>query len=116
MTLKKSYRVLASNLTDEYVVQLAVFEGKLSAHCSCPAGELGKNCKHKRGLLLGTVDTLPVEQAATAKSEIKLMVEGSQVPVMLKELENAEIAALAAEKRLERAKKALEKSTRENSD
>jgi len=53
--MKKEFEVRSSDGVTTYAVEFSLESGKLHIHCSCPAGVLGKWCKHKMWLISGDV-------------------------------------------------------------
>ena len=52
--------------------------GKLTANCSCPAGKVGQNCKHRLNILNGIIDGI-VSGNESEVQTIMLWLKGSDV-------------------------------------
>jgi uncharacterized Zn finger protein len=78
---------------------------KLSAYCTCPAGEHGQYCKHRFRILDGLTDGIVSNNLHEVK-EVNAWLPGTDVEIAL--IKMRELAAEA-----ERIKKALQKAKKE---
>ncbi|OGV70182.1 MAG: hypothetical protein A2283_24170 [Lentisphaerae bacterium RIFOXYA12_FULL_48_11] len=95
--------------TEPYDVVFNKTGNNLTAHCTCPAGEMRQHCKHRIHILLGDTEGI-VSQNKNDIAIVLSWLPGSDVEVCLKEFNEAEQAQNAAKKRLEVAKKKLAKA------
>ena len=102
--------VLSSDGDSSYVVEFVFDEGSLTVHCECPAGEFGKSCRHKLGLLQGDFSILANSDEKPLLDNVRQWVEKSKLNELLATLRSAEAAEKAAKASLAVAKKRLEKA------
>jgi uncharacterized Zn finger protein len=79
---------------------------KLTAHCSCPAGEVGQYCKHRLNILHGIIDGI-VSGNKSEVQTIMLWLKGTDVELALKQVREAEEKLDEAKKQLNGFKKKL---------
>lgn len=79
---------------------------KLTAHCSCPAGEVGQYCKHRLNILNGIVDGI-VSGNESEVQTILLWLKGTDVELALKQVREAEEKLETVKKQLNGFKKKL---------
>lgn len=81
----------ASSRKRPYRIEVLGQGGKVSVFCDCPAGALGRFCKHKAAVVSGddTILALPDEEQAAWKAACRLLSE-SALPAKLMELRDAE--------------------------
>ncbi len=65
-------------------------ESNLTAHCTCPAGQVGQYCKHRFGILKGEVKGI-VSGNETDVPTVQSWLPGTDVETALREVEEAEI-------------------------
>lgn len=107
--MKKEFEVRSSDGVTTYAVEFSLESGKLHIHCSCPAGVLGKWCKHKMWLISGDVAGVLGSRAADI-AEVLGWIRNSEFPRLLGETKLAEIEMQAAKIKMDNVKKALEKA------
>lgn len=108
--MKKGFEVRSSDGVATYVVVFSLESGKLHVYCGCPAGILGKWCKHKMRLISGDVSGLLHTSGAADFVEVQNWVGKSEFPRLLDEMKSAENEMQEAKTRMENLKKALEKA------
>ena len=107
--MKKEFEVRSSDGVTTYAVKFSLESGKLHVYCSCPAGVLGKWCKHKMRLISG--DVSGVLGSGTADFvEVRNWVRNSELPRLLDEMKLAEDEMHAAKTKMDNLKRALEKA------
>jgi hypothetical protein len=112
--VKIELKAASSSGDTYYTVEFSKHEdGKLRVFCSCPAGELGKFCKHKWRLMGGDQALLWDKSDGALLAEALKWVDASDFPSLytkVNELE-AQIETLKAE--LSKEKKNVERRIRE---
>lgn len=108
-----SVRVLSSDGINFYNVEFDRVGTKLAVNCSCAAGERGKVCKHKIGLLVSKEDPDAIETSAEIRAQITDWVNASTYPSLLKDCEDAKAKHLDAKENWDMAKYRLEKAMRD---
>ena len=101
--------VIQGSSPEPYTVQFKKSGDKLSAYCSCPAGENGQICKHRMRILEGNTEGLVssnAEEVKVAESWLK----GSNIETALADIRSAEVRFEAAKKELALLKKNLAKA------
>ena len=107
--MKKEFEVLSSDGVTTYVVEFLLESGKLHVYCGCPAGMLGKWCKHKMRLISGDVSgVLGVADFV----EVHNWLRNSEFPQLLDEMKLAEGEMQVAKTKMDNLKKALEKAAK----
>lgn len=107
--MKKGFEVRSSDGVTMYVVAFSLESGKLRVHCGCPAGVLGKWCKHKMRLISGDVSGV-LGSGAADMVEVLGWIRNSEFPRLLDEMKLAEGEMQAAKTKMDNVKKALEKA------
>lgn len=93
--------VKSSSRNEPYTVAVLLSETGLSITCSCPAGTLGKYCKHKIAVVLADEEILYDVDQNDGFQKAKVLISESSYPMLIEELR-------ASEKNLEAAKKSVE--------
>lgn len=106
--MKKEFEVQSSDGSTTYVVEFLLEPSKLHVYCSCPAGMLGKWCKHKMQLVSGDVSGVLGSSNAADFSEVQSWVKNSEFPRLLVEIKLAEDDIQVAKIKLANIKKVLE--------
>jgi hypothetical protein len=101
---------LSSDGVSTYEVHFTLRNHKVIVDCSCPAGELGKLCRHKIALLNGDTNILFDPSEEDALKAVQLWIQRTGYPKLLKEIEEAEKAVKTSQKRLIELKSNLEKA------
>ncbi|MHB1116334.1 SWIM zinc finger family protein [Sideroxydans sp.] len=109
--MKREFSILSSDGIRSYLAGFTVEEGVLNVFCSCPAGELGKWCKHKMALMSGDTK-MPGDLDSAVIDELRNLVGKSIFPQLVDAVQQAEKDVLMAKTKLGSAKKALENSVR----
>jgi hypothetical protein len=78
----------------------------LTAHCSCPAGEIGQYCKHRLNILNGIIDSI-VSGNVPEVQTVMTWLKGTDVEQALKQVHEAEDKLEEAKKQLNGFKKKL---------
>ncbi|MBI2286799.1 MAG: hypothetical protein HYU79_05065 [Nitrosomonadales bacterium] len=107
--MKKEFEVRSSDGVTTYAVEFSLESGKLRVHCGCPAGVLGKWCKHKMQLISGDVSSA-LGFGAADMDEVLDWIRDSEFPRLLDKMKLAEDEMQAAKTKMDNVKKALEKA------
>lgn len=107
--MKKEFEVMSSDGVTTYAVEFSLESGKLHVYCGCPAGILGKWCKHKMRLISGDVSGV-LGSGAADMVEVLGWIKNSEFPRLLGEIKLAENEMQAAKTKMDNVKKALEKA------
>lgn len=110
--MKKEFEVRGSDGVATYVVEFSLEFDKLHVYCECPAGMLGKWCKHKMRLVSGDVTGVLGVSGAADMAEIQAWIGNSEFPRLLGEMKLAEDEMQAAKTKMDSVKKALEKAAK----
>lgn len=89
-----------------YTTTFMKTQDNLSAHCTCPAGEIGQYCKHRLRILKGSTERI----VSGNQDEVQIVqswVLGSDVEKAIKEIEEAERAHETTKAKLALSKKKL---------
>lgn len=82
-------------------------EGRnLSAHCTCPAGESGRYCEHRIGILRGSAEDVLSENTADVAT-VAGWLKGTDVDAALQSVIRLEKEAVRIEQALSEAKQTL---------
>ena len=108
--MEKEFKVLSSDGVTTYAVKFSFGAGKLHVYCSCPAGVLGKWCKHKMQLISGDVSGAINTSKVDDFVEVQNWVRSSEFPRLLDALKLAEEEMQSAKAKINNVKKALEKA------
>jgi uncharacterized Zn finger protein len=79
---------------------------KITAFCSCPAGDSGTACKHRLSILAG-IKAGVVSNNSDQVKVVAAWLRGSNLAARMEELDQAEMAAENAKKAVSVAKKRL---------
>ena len=82
---------------------------KISATCTCPAGQFGNLCKHRTGLLAGDSSAV-VSDNSDQVSTVTTWIVGTETEANIAKLREAEKIAAKAKRDVTKAKKALTES------
>lgn len=106
------FEVLSSDGSTVYAVMVGESGGKVQTSCTCRAGELGKLCKHQIGMLSGKTDLLvsPNNVAREKLKEFVTQIANTECANYLDEMFAAEMEMKIQKKRLDNAKRNLEKT------
>lgn len=108
--MRKEFKVLSSDGVTSYVVEFLLESGKLHIHCGCPAGVLGKWCKHKMSFVSGDVAGVLESSAASDVAEVLIWIKNSEFSRLLDEMNLAEGEMREAKIKMDKTKKALERA------
>lgn len=86
----------------------------LRVSCNCQAGRLGKSCKHKIGFLRGQADLLANQDQLVGLERVKRLLENTDFPNLLSELDKCEVEVEIAKRNLSTIKELLEKKLKSN--
>jgi uncharacterized Zn finger protein len=103
--MKISIQAKSSSGEYLYTVDFIKENALLTAFCSCPAGILGKPCKHKFQLLSGNASMLENDSEIGKLKELKEWVDGSSFPHMHNKLTQIESEIAALKKEVKKEKK-----------
>ncbi|NTV13660.1 MAG: hypothetical protein HGA96_07000 [Desulfobulbaceae bacterium] len=84
----------------------------LSAYCSCPAGENGQICKHRRNIFSGITEGIVSNNLEDVKT-VQSWLCGTDVEVALAKVRKLEDEELAIKNALRAAKKELARTMRD---
>lgn len=104
----RQLRVTSSDGVSFYLVEFEWDSERLRITCDCRAGTLGKNCRHKEGLICGDSSLLKDPADIVVLNEVVEWVNQSPVRSAISRLHAAEAELKAAQARVKAAKKALE--------
>lgn len=86
------------------------FEPKgITVWCECAAGEFGKWCKHKIGMLRGDESLLAKPSQISLLNELRAIIASSDYPALLSEFDMAEAELAKAQDRVKKLRSAIEK-------
>jgi uncharacterized Zn finger protein len=94
--MKVVVQIKSSSQPVPYEVSVLVETGMLSIHCTCPAGEWGKYCKHKVAILLSDIGALYGDGEAEHFDEARKLIAASTLPALVAEIADAEKKAATA--------------------
>ncbi|MGD0572116.1 MAG: SWIM zinc finger family protein [Sedimentisphaerales bacterium] len=105
----KKLEVLAKSNSSEtpYTVECYLEENKISVFCSCPAGDNRLLCKHVKKIVAGDESIL---YDKNQKSELQMIVDnlkGTEISVLVSELDRQESIMEEAKRNAEKLKKKL---------
>jgi len=106
-----NFEVLSSDGATVYNVTVEINGEMVRAACTCKAGQLGKLCRHKIGILSGKTDSL-VSKSDDVNSELNKFVSDigdTACASYLTEMLAADAEMKEQKKRLDRAKRNLGK-------
>ena len=108
----KKVEILAKSSSSEtpYTVECYLGENKISVHCSCPAGDNRLLCKHVRKIVSGDESILYDRNQKREIEEIRNHLSGTEILLLLSELDKHESLLEEAKRNIEKAKKNLSKS------
>jgi uncharacterized Zn finger protein len=109
MGIKKHIELLAKSSSSDtpYTVRCYLEENKISVFCSCPSGDNRKLCKHVKKIVAGDESIL---YDKNQKSELQVIVEhlkGTEISVLVSELNKQESIKEEAERKADKLKKKL---------
>lgn len=93
---------------DAYSVTFHIDGPKVTAFCTCQAGENGQYCKHRFGIMDGDITNL-LSKNDHDVLRLKELMKGSELEVAYKRVLEAEAICQAAKRDLDAAKKTLAK-------
>lgn len=114
--MKHDFKALSSDGVTTYEVVFELLDGKLSVWCDCPAGSLGKLCKHKSHFLSGCTEDSQNQGRSDDFHEVMNWIKKSQLPSVIDEVCLAEKELELINKKLKKNKKSLEKALRDGVD
>jgi hypothetical protein len=79
---------------------------KITATCTCPAGQFGRLCKHRTGLLAGDASAVVSDNADQVNTVTEWII-GTETASNIAKLREAEKVMSKAKRELTKAKKAL---------
>ena len=105
----KKLEILAKSSSSEtpYTVECYLEENKISISCSCPAGDNRLLCKHVKKIVAGDESIL---YDKNQKSELQMIVDnlkGTEISVLVSELNRQESIMEEAKRNAEKLKKKL---------
>lgn len=102
--------VKSSSRPAPYCVEVVVEESRVSLFCDCPAGVLGKYCKHKEAIALGDENILFDEAQKQGFELAGKTIASSGIPRLFSELRDAERSAEEAKKHAKSLKAKIARS------
>lgn len=109
--MKKEFEVLSSDGVTTYILEFSDDTQKLYVYCNCPAGKLGKWCKHKLKLISGDDSMLVGSSKLADFIEVRNLIKNTKFQQLLDTLKVAEEEIQLAKAKMNKAKKALEKAS-----
>jgi uncharacterized Zn finger protein len=110
MGMKKVEILAKSSSSDTpYTVEWHLEENKISAFCSCPAGDNRMLCKHVRKIIAGDNSILYDKNQKKEMEAIRHHLKDTEIPLLLSELEKNESVLEEAKRNVEGAKRNLSK-------
>ena len=97
---------------EPYRVTFSKSGKKISAYCTCPAGENGQSCKHHFGILAGSAANV-ISNNVDDISKVSAWLPGSDIEEAWVEVKRLEYEADRIKTKLTRAKKNLTKAMRD---
>ena len=114
--MEKTLKARSSDGHSSYSVWFTFADGSLTIDCNCPAGELGKSCKHKLAFLLGKKDMLFCPEENGILAELQAWVNQTSYPELIRQIDHAEVELRRAQEKVKRAKSMLERAMKHGSD
>lgn len=108
--MRKEFKVQSSDGVTTYVVGFLLESSKLHVFCVCPAGVLGKWCKHKMQLISGEVSGVLGCTDVADMVEVQNWIRNSEFPRLLDEMKMVEKEMQIAKIKMNNVKKTLEKA------
>ncbi len=110
MGAKEHIEILAksSSSATPYVVRCYLEENKISAFCSCRAGDNRMLCKHVRRVMAGDESILYDRRQKNELEKIRNHLKDTQIPLLLSEMEEADEVLEKAKRKRDKAKRVLE--------
>lgn len=106
--MKITIQAKSSSGEYSYAVDFIKENELLTASCNCPAGILGKSCKHKFQLLSGDTSILESESEEGKFQKLKGWVEASSFSQVRSKLEQIESEIASLKKEVKKEKRNLE--------
>lgn len=106
--MEKTLLALSSDGVTSYRVVFHLENGKLLIDCSCPAGEMGKLCRHKLGLLAGDSKMLSSPKQQSELEEVQLWIRETRFPKLASQLKETEKELARIKKKLSQLKREIE--------
>lgn len=107
LTMQEIKFLVQGSAPDPYEVHFIQREGhNLSAYCTCPAGMIGKSCKHRVNILLG-IDKGVVSDNRQDVATVSSWLTGSDIQDAMNAVINLEAEADRIKEEITKAKKAL---------
>lgn len=100
--------LVKGSASDPYQVSFSKDGTTVLAFCSCPAGKNGQYCKHRLGILAGSIASIVSENTADV-GKVAAWLPGSEIETALAEIARLEDQAEALKKEIIYAKKVLAK-------
>jgi len=98
-----------SSSGSSYKVRIYIEENSVLASCSCPAGIHRKLCKHVKRVMAGDDSILYDSGQKSRLMELYSRLQKTEIPFLLKELQESEILLEKAKKKAKKAKDAFER-------
>ena len=105
--------VNSSSGAGSYLVNVIYDGSNVSLHCDCPAGKLGKFCKHKFGIISGEFTILTDKNQLSELDKIQEWVQKTTIFNLLNQFNDAESQIQKAQINLNQIKKKLEKAMKD---
>ena len=105
--------VTSSSRDEPYEVNVSHSVNTLTIHCTCPAGEWGKYCKHKAAVVHGDESALFGDGQSLNLAKAGQWITASNLPSLFEEIVVAETELAAATARAKKAKARTAKAMRE---
>ena len=108
--MKAEFEIKSSDGVTSYAVEFVLEKGRLYVYCGCPAGRIGKWCKHKMQLMAGDMSGACVISGTDNMVELQDWISKSEFARLLADMRLAENEMRNAKIKINRTKKALEKA------
>jgi hypothetical protein len=110
MVINNQIEIIAkSSSGNPYTVRFYLEENRISAYCSCPAGENHMLCKHIMQIINNEDTILFNSNQKHLMAEINSHLQYTDIPDIISNLRQNEILLETTQKDIKKAKKALEK-------
>lgn len=113
MTTTISLRAASSDGLSEYIVTFDRREDQKSLACTCPAGEIGRTCRHRLAFLRGDEKMLFDGSQRTELRRALDWVRASPFATLLRELDDAERAQADAKRAITKIRRQIESAMKQ---
>ena len=112
--MERTILVKSSSREEPYSVEVSsTVENGLTIMCDCAAGEWGKYCKHKMGVVLGDATILFDDEQIDSFKEISNWIDSSSYPNLFSEIRVVEKQLVEAKKNVKSKKEQIARFMRD---